>query len=222
MDGFSFPGSYADELGHEEILWRAVPIETSLAPAYEFQVSVRGVLFSGFDFDGMEVTDAELASAAGLALHDHRWLTRCVLTGDLPCHVESAGRIDRRTLTFQLDLNPRPANRHGFTLNLRLRIEVDGLSYQIEDDWFEDGLLRLEKILPAETHLRCCVTCLYSDYSPGGHGLMGMRCHRDAKQQYLAVASKGDYWTVPAVEEVMETHVCPQYERRVAGVGYRG
>jgi hypothetical protein len=39
----------------------------------------------------------------------------------------------------------------------------------------------------------CCVTCLYSDYSPGGHGLTGMRCHRDAKVQYLAVKSKAAY-----------------------------
>lgn len=30
-------------------------------------------------------------------------------------------------------------------------------------------------------------------HSPAGHGMSGMLCHRDAKEQYLAVRSKGDY-----------------------------
>jgi hypothetical protein len=58
--------------------------------------------------------------------------------------------------------------------------------------------------------------------SQGGHGLMGMRCHRDAKQQYLAVTSKRDYWSVPVTEVVTETYLCPEYQRRVPGTGYRG
>jgi hypothetical protein len=32
--------------------------------------------------------------------------------------------------------------------------------------------------------LVCCITCLFSDYSPAGHGLTGIRCHRGAKEQY--------------------------------------
>ena len=68
----------------------------------------------------------------------------------------------------------------------------------------------------------CCFTCLYSDYSPAGHGLLGMRCHRNAKEQYLAVRAKVDYWSVPVAEDVMESYLCPKYERRVPGTGYRG
>jgi hypothetical protein len=51
---------------------------------------------------------------------------------------------------------------------------------------------------------------------------MGMQCHRDAKEQYLAVRSKQDYWSVPVTEDVPETYLCPQYQRRVPGTGYRG
>jgi hypothetical protein len=49
-----------------------------------------------------------------------------------------------------------------------------------------------------------------------------MSCHRDAKDQYLAVRSKADYWYVPVTEGVMETYLCPEYQRRVRGTGYRG
>jgi hypothetical protein len=38
----------------------------------------------------------------------------------------------------------------------------------------------------------------------------------------VAVRSKADYWQVPITEEVPETHLCPEYERRVPGTGYRG
>jgi hypothetical protein len=76
--------------------------------------------------------------------------------------------------------------------------------------------------LPSDARLMCCVSCLYSDYSPDGHGLMGMRCHRDAKEQHLAVRSKADYWSVPVTEEVPETYLCPECQCRVPGTGYRG
>jgi hypothetical protein len=89
------------------------------------------------------------------------------------------------------------------------------------DDWFEEGTLRLDDAL-RPSRLVCCVTCLYSDYSPAGHRLMGMRCHRDAKDQYLAVRSKADYFHVPVTEDVPETYLCDEYERRIPGTGYRG
>ena len=81
---------------------------------------------------------------------------------------------------------------------------------------------RLEQALPPGAQLACCATCLFSDYSPGGHGLTGIRCHRDAKDQYLAVRSKRDYWSVPVTEDVPETYLCDEYQRRVPGTGYRG
>jgi hypothetical protein len=51
---------------------------------------------------------------------------------------------------------------------------------------------------------------------------MVMFCPRAAKEQYLAVRSKTDYWTVPITEDVMETHLCAEYERRIPGTGCRG
>ena len=66
------------------------------------------------------------------------------------------------------------------------------------------------------------MTSLYSDYSPGGHGLTAMQCHGDAKIQYLAVRSKADYWSVPVTEDVIETYKCDEYARRTPGTGYGG
>lgn len=49
-----------------------------------------------------------------------------------------------------------------------------------------------------------------------------MRCHRGAKEQYLSVRSKFDYFDVPVTEIVPEPYLCDEYQRRLPGTGYRG
>ena len=123
------------------------------------------------------------------------------------------------TVRFSLDLHEEAIRQ---SRHLMLSVQVDGQAHSVKDEGFEDGIARLQHSLPAEVRLVCCFTCLYADYSPSGHGLSGMACHRDAKEQYLAVRSKRDYWDVPVTEEVLETYVCPEYVARIAGTGYRG
>jgi hypothetical protein len=222
VEGFSFQGGYEDRQGREAIVWRAEPSNRGRVPGYEFRTVIRGTLFWGYDFDGLEPADRDAAKTAGFSLSQGGDLGDCILTGELPCSVNEAGRIVAGVVLFRLDLYPRHGADAYSPKNLQLTTMIGGERFEVTDDWFEDGVLRLDKALPPEVQLVCCVTCLFSDYSPGGHGLMGMSCHRDAKQQYLAVKSKRDYWSVPVTEEVMETYLCPQYQRRVPGTGYRG
>jgi hypothetical protein len=222
MERFSFSGGYQDRHGREAIDWRVEPSDRQGPwPGYELHTVIRGVAFWGYDLDSLEPADHAAAHAAGFSLQPTGDLYRCILTGDLPCALDEAGRIVPGTVSFRLDLYP-PGPAVFNPKNLQLATTVRGQRFEVTDDWFEDGVLRLEGAVPAPVRLVCCVTCQLSDYSPLGHGLMGMRCHRDAKQQYLAVRSKQDYWNVPVTEEVPETYRCPQYQRRVPGTGYRG
>ena len=221
MERFSFQGDYEDGQGREAIIWQVEPSNRRGAPGYEFHTVIRGVRFWGYDFDGLEPAAHDAARTAGFSLSQGGDLKDCILTGELPCRVNQAGRMVPGVVSFRLDLYPHGAEVYS-PKNLQLAMTIRGERFEVTDDWFEDGVLALEKALPAEVQLVCCVTCLFSDYSPGGHGLMGMRCHRDAKQQYLAVRSKHDYWSVPVTEDVMETYLCPEYQRRIPGTGYRG
>lgn len=223
MRALMFDGAYEDQYGTEPLLWQIVPSDRyGRMRWYEIRTKIRGVEIWGRDFDGLGPDDPEAARAASLPLDPSDDLTGCVLTGELPVVVDVAGQHRASVVSFSLDLRPGPAHPPANPANLHLSIVVDGATYQVSDGWLEDGLLRLEAALPSDTQLVACITCLYSDYSPGGHGLMGMNCHRDAKAQYLAVRSKADYWKVPVTEEVPETYRCAQYERRVPGTGYRG
>jgi hypothetical protein len=149
-------------------------------------------------------------------------LTDCVLSGDLPCSIGVGGQRRPATIAFSLDLRPGTAMLPGSAHTLTVSLVLDGITYEVADDWFEDGVQHLERTLPPGVQMVCCVTCLFSDYSPGGHGMTGIRCHRGTKEQYLAVRSKADYWPDPVTEEVLEIYLCDEFQRRIPGTGYRG
>jgi hypothetical protein len=222
MDPQVFAGTYEDGAGIEEIVWRIDGVDLHGISRLEISTTIRGVPVRGFDFDGLEPVDEHNPGVGALALDSAGELHDCVLSGDLPCSAVVAGQRRDVAIRFVLDLRPDPQRSPGRPGNLHLSVAIDDAMFQVTDDWFEDGLLRLRKMLLPHVRLMCCITCLYSDYSPAGHGLMGMRCHRDAKEQYLAVRSKADYWSVPVTEDVPETYLCPEYQPRTAGTGYRG
>jgi Family of unknown function (DUF6304) len=213
---FHASGTYSDRSGESQILWSISPhIDGSQpAPRFEIRTTIRGVNFAGFDFDSLEPSSAAAAGDALLEL-SHGDLTDCVLTGVLPCALEIDGEIVASSVEFELDL------RNGETLRVACGVG-DSIYEASGQGWFEDVLLQLQETFPSEVLLASCLTCSLSDYSPGGNGLTGMRCHRSDAEQYLAVRSKADYWPVPVTELVMETHRCDQWRRRVPGTGCRG
>ncbi len=222
MKLLSFPGTYEDDDALEKITWHMQPSERpGWSGRYEIRTRIRGIDVWGADFDGLEPDGATELRRDALPLDASGQLSGCVLTGDLPCTVAVADERRPTTIHFELDLRDRPDRPRHDLKNLQLSTVLQGTTHTITDDWFEEGTLRLDEAL-RPNRLVCCVTCLYSDYSPGGHGLMGMRCHRDAKDQYLAVRSKADYWPVPVTEDVPETYLCDEYRVRIPGTGYRG
>lgn len=227
MESFEFPGHFLRSPGadSEPILWRVDPRTHGLPPgfgsSFEISTSIRGVRFTGYDFEGLDPDSPDQASKAGLVVNNFG-LTECVVGGSLPCTIETAFEPVESTIDFVLDLTAEARMNTRAPRNLTLSLRCGKTLVEVADDWFEDGLLRLEAELPEKMRIRSCVTCLYSDYSPGGHGLTGIRCHRDAKAQYLSVKGKADYWSVPVTEEVLETHLCSEFTRRIPGTGYRG
>jgi len=218
---FEAPGSDQSDV----IEWLIRESHQSTPPwsgsTYEIITTIRSIRFSGGSFDTLDPDPDSTAEAekAGLTIGGVG-LTGCTLSGRLPCVIDVNGSSIDSSIDFVLDL--REVDNRAIPANLRLSLSGDLSAVEIVDDWFEDGLLRLEDALPDHVRLRSCITCLYSDYSPAGHGLIGILCHREAKDQYLAVASKADYWSVPVTEEVVETYVCGEFVRRIPGTGYRG
>jgi hypothetical protein len=202
----TFPGSYEDDRGVEPLEWRVVPTwPAGWAPGFAVSTVIRGVRVRGGDFDVLLPRRRE--AAEGRLRWDRVGLIECLLTGDLPVSVENGDVLRPAVVRFQLDLHQATRVRPG-PGTLRLSCVLDGVESVAVDDWFEDGLRALEADLPAGVRLAACITCRHADYPPTGHGLSGMRCHRDATEPYPPGVR------VPVTEEVLETHLCTDFRRR--------
>jgi len=213
MEPMSLEGSYADEAGIDQVTWSiADSNRPGWAGRYEITGRIRGVQVSGADFTDLE-PDAAFTT---LTLNPAGEIDNCELRVQVPATLNGAHSPQGLlALTFHLG-----AGTYEPVVDAAITAGPTTVRNSQEE--------RLEEVLGGlvrqlgEVEWECCLTCGLSDYNPGGNGLMGMRCHREARSQYLSARSKMEYWSVPVTEEVPEFYRCDQYERRRSGTGYRG
>jgi hypothetical protein len=216
-----YPAVYRDSLGAE--------IATIQNDGKRLTIIVRGVTFFGSDFDLLEAAlprdDPQLGS---FTLH-HGHLCNCEIEWQMPVPLVSPAGTSPGRLHAHLKLGlPRPLPSSGIeSEDLQLHLDFEGQTYSScgRHGYFEDELREIQNALPEGVYLQCCFNCAFSDYSPAGSGLFGdMLCFRDNKQAYLTVQDKYDLFRIwdTMTEMVQETYLCPEFERRVSGAGYRG
>lgn len=220
----NYPARYRDRSGEE--------LTAISNDGKTLTMAVRGVRFSGRDFDSFEpedLSDPMRLSSFSFLLG---CLCSCLIEADIPIPVVTPDGEASGLLTFELELGgPLPTGQMDRE-RLKLRLEADGGTYHSDGKtgWFEDEMLDLQRKLPPGTFMKACINCAFSDYSPCGHGLFGnMICFRANKAGYLALPSGEDfekdaYFDVmdTVSEMVPEIHLCPEFERRAPGTGYRG
>jgi hypothetical protein len=218
---FRYRATYSDKYGVEKT--------TIHNDGNTLAVTLRGVLFSGSDFDSLDPapgSDTQLLKGFSIA---NGSLCECIIECEIPLPVVVDDRTVSGTVVVQLKLgaqaNGGGLDEEGLVLSLR----VEGRVYRSAggSGWFEDELLSVQAALPNGTYLKACITCGLSDYSPYGHGLFGsMLCFRDQKAEYRKVKNKADLFklmgTVEKLAFVQETFLCPEFEKRQRGTGYRG
>lgn len=193
---------------------------------------IRGVRFRGTDFDSFEPQEVPDPAQLSKFTFLQGSLCYCTIEADIPVPVVTpTGTVDG-LLTFEFDLGePLPMGQMDRE-RLKLGLAVSGRNYSSEGKtgWFEGEMLDLQGRLPPGTFMKACINCAFSDYSPYGHGLFGnLICFRANKAGYLALPSGQDfckdaYFAVmdTVSEMVQETDLCPEFERRAPGTGYRG
>lgn len=215
----SYLGNYADRFGSETI--------TIHNDGRVLRTMIRSVAFWGYAFDGLspeENTSPEKLTSFTLQQGD---LCSCIIECDIPTPVEAGKEIIEGRLHVRLDLG-EPADTGGLdreTLNLSLVVGDTIFAGSGRSGWFEGELEELQSALPVGTYIKACINCAFSDYSPYGHGLFGsMACFRDNKEEYLSAETKDDIFRVwdTLTEYVQERYLCPEFQRRRPGTGYRG
>ena len=213
-----YPTTYSDAEGSEA---------TTIANDSEtLRLSMRGVEFVGRDFDSLEPTGAAPEKLRRFTLNQG-CLCSCRIGCRIPIPVHERGKLLEGSLSVELVLGDPAANGGLDREQLRIVLEYDGqqLAGSGTSGWFEDELLGIQAQLPEGVFIKACINCLYSDYNPSGHGLFGcMMCFRNLKAEYLKVTTKQEFWSVHGRQDrfVQETYLCPEFERRIPGTGYRG
>lgn len=214
-----FVGTYADAHASEAI--------TISNDGETLRTTIRGVEFVSSDFDGFSTVDSTLTECLRSFTLNHGELCACVFNLEIPMPIVTKESDLQGMLYVTLELGSPTEN--GGISHERLRLELSYANERVVSSsvsgLFEDELLDIQRRLPEGVFIKACINCLYSDYSPYGHGLFGyMMCFRNIKDEYLRVKSKEDFWAVHGREErlVQETYLCPDFARRLPGTGYRG
>ena len=214
-----YPTKYTDSHGLETT--------TIFNNGETLRVSLRGLEFVGNDFDSLESPKgATPEQLEPFSLH-HRCLCRCRLECQIPVLIHDRSQQVHGDLVVELVLGGPTPNGQLDREELRIILEYDNERFEScgTSGWFEDELLGIQTQLPPHVFMKACINCLYSDYSPYGHGLFGcMMCFRNLKAEYVKVTTKEEFWPVHdrCDRMVQETHLCPEFARRSPGTGYRG
>jgi hypothetical protein len=215
----TYPARYTD--GHGTL------DTTVTTDGHTLHLALRGVDFAGTDLDALAPDPhAPSARLASFTLN-HQSLCACRLDLSVPVLVGGGESTAPGVLETRLDLG-EPGPNGGLVheyLAMRLVCGCGTYTRSGTSGWFEDALTEIQAQLPPGLFLQACINCLFADYSPYGHGCLGsMMCFRNLKAEYLRVRTKDDLWAVHdrCDARVQETHLCPEFQRRVPGTGYRG
>jgi hypothetical protein len=216
---WEYPATYTDKHGSEAIV---ISNDGKL-----LQFCLRGVEFSGWMFDDFEPQESATSDLTRQFTFASGALCACTIECQIPISVV----VQRDTLAAQLHVRlvlGEPASNGGIdTEELELCLDLLNKSYRSDSKsgWLEHELLNLQKHLPEGMYIKACINCAYSDYSPYGNGLFGcMMCFRGCKSDYSRVKGKQAFFAIMnrATEQVQETYLCPEFEKRLPGTGYRG
>jgi hypothetical protein len=213
-----YPTTYTDALGSEPA--------TLANDSETLRLSLRGVEFVGGDFDSLQPKGAAPEQLKRFTL-SQGCLCSCRIECRIPVPIHDHGEYVDGTLLVDVVLGDPAPNGSLDREKLRIVLEYGGQRFAGPgtSGWFEDELLALQKQLPEGVFVKACINRLYSDYSPYGHGLFGgMLCFRNLKAEYLKVKTKLEFFSVHGRQDrfVQETYLCPEFERRTPGIGYRG
>ncbi|MCB8965437.1 MAG: hypothetical protein H6660_00945 [Ardenticatenaceae bacterium] len=211
-----YPAKYRDSFGEE--------ITQIKNDGQELRILLRGVLFLGNDFDTLSPQiDLNSPELATFTLVDGT-PCNCEIECEMPMPMATG---ETGTLFVHLTLGAPLPNGALDNELVRLRLQFGGLQFESagKHGYFEDELWDIEHQLPQENYMKCCLNCAFSDYFPAGSGLFGhMACFRDSKEAYRKVRGKGDLFQIweKRTAYVQETFLCPDFEKRIPGTGYRG
>jgi hypothetical protein len=217
----TYAAKYTDKFGE---------VETTIQnDGKELRMVVRGAEFICNMLDDWEpanTSNSELLDS--FLIHPiFKTLYKYVLDFEIPVLVIRDTQILHASLSVHLEMDGVETNKAGGREELTIGLGVDGKHFRScgRHGWFDDELQEIGNVLPEGMYIKSCFNCAFSDYSPAGFGLFGqLACFRNTKQEYLSLKGKAAYFKLQdkMAGLVQEIYLCPEFEKRTPGAGYRG
>lgn len=217
----NYPAKYSDKFGEVQTI-----IQND---GKELTMIVRGFEFKGNMLDDWEPTDKGNPELSNLfSIHPFfNQLYQFQLEFDISVPVIKQGEILQGLLRVRLGMAGVETVFAGGREELTIELHVDKQKFIScgKHGWFENELQEIKNAMPENMYIKSCFNCAFSDYSPAGFGLFGnLACFRNTKNEYLSLKGKAAYFQLQdqIAEFVQETYLCPEFEKRIPGTGYRG
>jgi hypothetical protein len=219
-----YPAIYQDCRGEET---------TTIAnDGKQIRMMIRDVEFAGSGPLSLEpVVDRDDPRLSSFCLHrfDSGAVELCAysLNYQVPIPIVAGNSLQQGFLNVRAEVGEISERGWPEPERLQITLELDGCRYQGSGTGgdFEAELIEIQRALPSDVYMKACINCALSDYSVYGKDIFGdMRCYRDNRGLYLKVRTKREYMEIMGnfTEDVQETYLCPEFERRAPGTGYRG
>ncbi len=194
------------------------------------RMKVRDVEFSGNTFDDFGINREDLSQQELnlFSLDKYGELCDCTIECEIPVLIIYEEHKDLEAkLTIKLELGKVTDNGWRDEDWAYLSLKYKGFQFHTKGNggWLEDNLVDIQKQLPDGYSFKNCFGCAFSDYSVYGHSFFGdMLCFRNIKDKYRKVFDKSEFLKIMDyhTETVQETYLCPEFEIRKTGAGYRG
>ncbi|HEY9260592.1 DUF6304 family protein [Chitinophaga sp.] len=182
------------------------------------QFTLRGITFTGHDFDLLSLVNETDYVGPGITLDQWGCLTNCTLEISIPIRIRQFQEEKMATLSFRLLLENGKINAYD---QLSLQIdEYNRLDYPDKNpDFLMEGILPfLKRDLPENVMLLCCFDCAFAHYSPGGNSAFGgMSCYKNVKTQVLQITNKSDFMALQdlyreKINLTQETWYCKEFQ----------
>lgn len=213
--------TYKDQYGEEQSIFY---LENGI-----LTIQLRGISFVGKDFDELYATANQenylafdqpaAAKKGGRAWGWNGALTDCTFQIAFPIQMIHHDTVSSSSLTATLNIAIR--ERNGIICNryhLQLTLKWAGKDYSTSNEYesFEPALCDLQRILPPEHILKCCLSCRHSHYSIYGNAPFGnLMCFKRVSPEPV-FKDKDDLIDIDPeffdqTEFVPELGICPEY-----------
>ncbi|MCJ8291355.1 MAG: DUF6304 family protein [Flavobacteriales bacterium] len=201
-----YPVEYRDSYGSEKGYF--------ISDGKSLVITIRNTVFQGHFWDLFPVNSAkgEIENLFTLEEFEYSDQTKgCKLSDyslkvQLPIKVINADDIEVDGL-INFSMDP-----------YKLEFEIEGKHYQFEKPNFEYGLSREHTTSLNIKHVKCCVNCIYSEYSPYGSDEYGdLMCFKQSKSEWLKIGYQGlkgiNNWDdLLTIEKTQEAFWCDEFE----------